>query len=1137
MKATLRIFPLVACLALMCAGPRIAASQQYAMVKTPNLVQKIRFSDFLTSLEQKFDVRVNYNTTLIGTKQLLAPDITGVNKAALPQFLNQLLAGHGLYVEQVNEKFLVIRPVRATPEGKTAAHLPTGTTQGAIQHQVSGHVSDAADGTSIAGASISVKGTSLGTKTDENGNYRLSGLPGNDTLVFSYLGYRTQEIAVLGQSTINVRLGLAEDVLEEVVVTALGLKREQKALGYAVQAIKGDDLNRVRGVDVGTTLTGRIAGLRVFNSTEFNATPSIQLRGMTPILVVDGVAYENMTLRDIPTDNIENISVLKGATATALYGSMGAGGAIMVTTKKGLGEKGVEIAVTSNNMFFAGYLALPDVQSSYSAGYGGKYNTDDEVWGDKLDIGRMYRQWNPLTKQLDDEPTELTSRGKNNFRNFLEPGVISNNAVSFTTQGENGSIRTSISHVYNKGQYPNTKLNMTNISVSGETKISEKINLESRLGYNRRFAPNDFGAGYNNQGYIYNILVWTGPEYDLMQYKDYWVIENEKQNWHYAAWYDNPYLAAHEKLSSELINKLNAAVTLNYQMTDWGKFMLRSGYDYYGNTLEQRNPMGIFGTRGGFSGYDNRGKYWARKQDGFGTTNDLIFVANKEFGDFTVDGLAGAAIFYRQDNILTASTVNGLSIPGFYSLRNSIGPVSGVEAETKEMVNSTYARLSLAWRNALFVEATGRNDWSSVLPKENRSFFYPSVSGSAVVSEFLGDARPNWLSLLKVRGSWAITKEVPSPYEIKQAFGVTANVWNGMSTGSYSSVIRDYSISPTQRDSWEVGVEFSALQQRLFGDYTYYTRKLHNIKSNINDANYNNISHTTGFRARLINLQEERLTRGHEISLGGIPVRNADFQWTVSGNLSQNLEYYHKLDAEYTPDELYIQVGMRTDHYAARDWERTPDGQIIHNSAGMPISAVHASRLFGYSAPKWFWGLTNDFRYRDFNLSFSIDGRVKGLSYSNMNARLWQTGAHPDSDTPERYEEVVNGNRTYVGAGVRIVSGTVTYDRYGQIIADDRVFAPNEQVVSYENYWKRAYSGTRNIWDETFIKLREISLNYTVPVEIAGKLRAKRASVGVTGQNLFLWTKEYRFSDPDRGSEDLNSPSMRYLGFNINVNF
>lgn len=1089
------------------------------------LHQDKNITELIQQLERQFNVKFNYESKLKHLKIKNDFNTTKLEKDQIISYI-QKVSMHQIQIEKIGIDSYVLK-LKKTNNSSANQFLSKSQTTIVSQQIIEGVVVDANSGEKLRGVTIRIKGTNEVTQTDNEGSFKLNNVTQQPILLISAIGYQAIEV-VAGNHEIY-KLTKAEEILEEVVVTALGIKREQKALGYAVQEIKGDQLQRVKGVDVGTTLTGRISGLRVQNSTEFNRTPSISLRGMTPLLVIDGIAYENLTLRDIPVDNIENITTLKGATAAALYGNSGAGGAIMVTTKKGLSGRGTEITVNSNNMFFAGYLALPEVQSQYSAGEGGKYNTNDYVWGDKLDIGRKYSQWNPISKSM--EEVELTSRGKNNFQNFLEPGVISNNTVSFTNQGEFGSIRTTVSHIYNKGQYPNAKLNMTNISVSGDTKISDKINLESRFGYNRRYAPNDFGSGYGAQGYIYNILVWTGPEYDLSQYKDYWITPDVKQNWHYNAWYDNPYLSAYEKISSELINKLNAAVTLNYQMTDWAKLMFRSGYDFYANTQEQTNPKGIYGTRGGFSGYHSNGKYWSNKEDGYSTTNDVILNINKSVGDFTIDGLAGGALVYQRKNGLVASTVNGISIPGFYSLRNSVDPISGTENKTKEMINSLYGRLSIGWRNALFLEATGRNDWSSTLTAEHRSFFYPSLSGSAVLTELFPSIKPSWLNLLKLRGSWAVTKVVPQPYEIRQTFSVNSNVWDGMATASYPNSIKDYSISPTQRDLTEIGVDFSALNNRIYGNYTRYYRLLHNVTT------YATISSASGFSSRLINTNEERITKGHEITLGGTVIKKNDFQWDVITNISQNLEYFNKLDSTYSADALFVKKGMRTDYYATRDWERSPNGAIVHNSAGMPISATHANLLFGYSSPKWFWGFTNQFRYKSFDLSFSLDGRVKGLSYSNMNARLWQTGAHPDAATQERYEEVVNGNLTFVGDGVKLVSGAVTYDKYGQIISDTREFAANDKAVSFENYWKRAYSGTRNIWDETFIKLREVSINYNLSPEVANRFKAKRASVGVTGQNLLLWTKEYKYSDPDSGAEDLNSPSMRYVGFNLNVSF
>ncbi len=854
----------------------------------------------LTRMEQKFNVKFGYDASISNQKINEAADLDKLKKEQIVQFIQTISDGN-LEVKKIDEKLYVISR-KTGNDTKVKNDKPVSN----AAKEIRGKVVDQETGQPIVGVTVRVKGTAIAVTTDGSGVFKLPDTADDAILQISYIGYESVEI--LSTQAGTIKLAKSSEALEEVVVTALGIKREQRALGYSTQSVKGEDLTRVKGVDVGTTLTGRISGVRVMNSTEFNKTPQIEVRGLTPILVIDGVAYENMDLRDVPVDNIQDMTVLKGATATALYGSKGQGGAIMITTKKGLAEKGTEITVNTNNMFFSGYLALPEVQHSYSSGESGKFNNDDYVWGDKLDIGRTAEQWNPISKQY--EVSELTSKGKDNFKNFLEPGFITNNTVSFTNQGDHRSIRTSINHIYNKGQYPNQKLNLTNISVTGTTKISEKFDLETRLGYNRSSSSNNFGSGYNDQGYIYNILVWTGPEYNLKDYKDYWLVKDQSQNWMYKGWYDNPYLIAHEKTTPELVNKVNAAVTLNYKVNDWAKFMVRSGYDYYGKSRTQQNPIGIYGTRGGFEdfgGFDSKGKYMKADYDGFATTNDAIFTAKKNFGDWGVDGLLGGSIFYSKDNNLIANTVNGLSIPGFYSLRNSIDPAKAVESRVKEMRNGLYGRISLSWRNAIFLEATGRNDWVSTLTKDHRSYFYPSVSGSVVVTDLL-PSKPLWLDMFKVRGSWAITKSVLNPYEINSTFTVTSNVWNGLPTASYPNIIKDYSISPTQRDLTEFGFDFAVLNNRLYGNYTRYYRLLHNqiVKAKI--------SKTTGFEERLINTKEEEMTKGHEITLGGTPIKRENFQWDITMNLSQNMRYFHKLDPQYSTAALYVKAVLLADY-------------------------------------------------------------------------------------------------------------------------------------------------------------------------------------------------------------------------------
>ncbi|HEU4634489.1 MAG TPA: carboxypeptidase-like regulatory domain-containing protein, partial [Flavisolibacter sp.] len=398
----------------------------------------------------------------------------------------------------------------------------------------------------LAGASVKLKGTSMGTSTDADGSFSLQLPSDGGVLVISYVGYQTTEITVSKAGSIAVRLKQAEDKIDEVVVTALGIKREEKALGYATQRVGGEKVQMVKGVDVATSLTGQASGLVVKNSTEFFAMPTIQLRGEGALFVVNGVVTTNISFRDIPADDIETIDVLKGPTASALYGSRARGGVILITTKKGKGQ-GLRVDVNSNTMFQTGFLAIPKVQSSYGRGQNGQID-NDYVWGPRLDAGNTARDWNPETKQFEDN-RPLRSLGKDNLKNFMETGIVANNNISVSQSGQVGSFRASLNHIYNKGQFPNARLNMYNFTLGGEIKAGDKFTLESNMGISRRESPQIWGSGYGNQGYIYQLTMWTGPEYDIRQYRDYWKVPNQTQNWMYTNWYDNPYLIAYEKLN------------------------------------------------------------------------------------------------------------------------------------------------------------------------------------------------------------------------------------------------------------------------------------------------------------------------------------------------------------------------------------------------------------------------------------------------------------------------------------------------------------------------------------------------------------------------------------------------------------
>lgn len=985
-----------------------------------------------------------------------------------------------------------------------------------------GVVTDAETGDPIMGATVRVKDGDAGTATNENGNYSIRA-KADAVLVISFIGYLTKEVPVKNQSIINVALSPDQHRLKQVVVTALGIKRDEKGLGYAVQRVSGEEVQRVKGVDIATSLTGKVAGLLIQNSTEFFEAPTISLRGGTPLLVINGVPYGNMTLRDISADDIESMDILKGSTAAALYGQRGGEGVIIITTKKG-GRKGVTVSLNSNTMFNAGFLTLPEVQHNYSAGLGGTYSATDYIWGDRLDIGRTAQQWNPATKQM--EEMELTSKGKDNFKNFLEPSYITNNNISVTQTGENGSFRVSFTDTYNKGQYPNAKANMINFSMGGEIKAGERFKLEATVGYNKRKSPQIWGSGYGNQGYIYNLLMWTGPEYDVTQFRDYWVTPGITQNWMYKTWYDNPYLIAYEKLNAVDQNTYNASLSAGYTLFKGARLQLRSGMDYYGNEDVKRNPININSTRGGF---ESKGLYQQSQLTGFSTNNDLIFTINKKISNLGIEGLAGGTIYYFSNNALTGKTRGGLTVPELYSLAASVERPDVITSHSEKQVNSVFGKLTLSWKSAFFVDVTGRNDWSSTLPKASRSYFYPSVGASMVLSELF--KTPSWMDFWKVRGSWALSKGDLGIYATNRTYNTALGVWEGMNTGSYPTNIFDGSIKPKTARTWEIGTMAWFLKNRLQVDVTYYNKYNYNQQANAD------ISSASGFTSTLVNTHESYVRRGVEITIGGTPVNTGKFRWDAMFNWSASHEYFKTLDSNYSSDNLWTKVGERRDAYVTEPWEKDPQGNIVHQDNGLPLLSQYPARI-GYSDPSWIFGFTNSLSYNNFMLSFSFDGRIGGLMYEYMNNKMWDTGAHPESDNNWRYDEVVNHLINYVGTGVKVVSGEMKQDKYGRIIEDSRKFAKNDIPVSYEAYSREFAGGTPGgALDPTFIKLREVSLQYNLPVHVFRAIGASAASVAVTGQNVAIWRKAFKYADPDKGKDDLNSPANRYIGVNIKLTF
>lgn len=1092
-----------------------------------NLVN-VPLNDVLNEIEKNSDYTFLVNQEVVDVNRKV--DAVFVN-TSIKEILDQLFKGAQVKFVTSDHQIII---------------TPTNGKGGDFQSKkVTGRVTDEKTGETLVGVAIQVKGTTSGTTTSVDGTYSIEIQVEKAILVFSYLGYEAREVPVGETQIVNIALKPVATQLESIVVTALGIKREEKALGYAVQKVDGKGLQTVRPVDVGTSLTGKVAGLSVLNSTEFGEAPEMYIRGEKPLLVIDGVPYGNMTLRDVPPDDIENISILKGATASALYGYRGASGAIMVTTKKGNNDKGITVSINSSTMFAAGYLAIPESQSTYGRVVNTATNTavtnGDGAWGPPLE-GQEVIQWDPISRTMKAMP--WLPVGKDNFSNFLEPGYVLNNNLNILQQGEFGSFRASASWVKNKGQYPNSMFDKYSYTIGGDIKL-KKITLSTSIAYNKQSSPNIGFNGYTGYDPMYSMLIWSSPDWNILDYKNYWVVPDETQNTSYTDTNNNPFFDRYERTHSLNKDIFNGSLSLNYDLFSWLRATIRSGFDTYSNRQVIKISKGSLVSAGSATVIENGGQVWGESKlgsynlglgRGYSFNNDFLLSANQKFNKLTVDGFVGGTIFYRQDEGTDSRTQGGLSIPGFYSLKASVLPAYVASSLSRQQVNSLYGRLALSWRSLVYAEGTLRNDWSSTLSASTRSYLYPSVSGSFIASELLPEM--NWLSLWKIRGSWTSSKTPAGIYDINQVFNITNNAWTNLTSASLPATIYSSDVFPESASTWEVGTAINFFTNRASVDIAYYSKRMFDF---LQEAE---ISPATGYYNSYINIDEEITRKGLELTLNGSPVKTNDWQWDISLNWSKYARFYTKLDSTYSADKPWIKVGERADPFVLYDFQRDPQGNLIHKN-GVPLYSAYASKYGNYD-PDWIWGINTTLKYKNWIFYASMDGRVGGLAQTTTEMYMWRSGSHPNSVTEARYlDATVEGSKNYVGDGVKVVSGSATYDTYGNITSDDRVYEPNDVAVTYESYINTIHSGTAwggspsplETYSTTFFKIREISLSYELPKEICKRLNSSGVTVSAVGQNMFLWSKQFKYSDPDGGYENFSDPSIRYVGCNLKFNF
>ncbi|MFP5086029.1 SusC/RagA family TonB-linked outer membrane protein [Bacteroides eggerthii] len=997
-------------------------------------------------------------------------------------------------------------------------------------------------GESIIGATVQVEGTTNGVITDIDGKYSVRVENDKSTLRFSFVGLVPVVEQVKGRRIINVVLKSDTEVLDEVVVTALGIKKEKKKLGYAVQDLDAPALTKIPAANTASNLTGKIAGLKVSNSPNLFDTPALLLRGVAPVVVIDGVPVESATFWEVAPEDIESMCVLKGPAAAVLYGQMGQNGVIQITTKKA--KEAVKISVNSSTGFDTGMIANPSYQKKYGTGYQGQYrvgNSTDEfwgAWGPELD-GRLLPQWNsPYDADGNRIAIPWIPRGKDNLKNMLRTGVVTNNNISVETKFDKGDFRISLSEMHQKGVFENTKLNSYTVNMSGGIQFSKKLRFDANINYNKIDSPNFPSVGYGRNSPIYSMILWAGANVDVRDLRNYWApgLEGlQQRNFDIGPGYDNgsfdynnPYFILYENLHGYHKNTAYGSASLKYDVTNELNITLRTGVNMNQLMEDYRTAYS--------TAYNRNGNYSQSYKNDFQILTDLIAKYDKKLGIFDVGAMLGFNARQYNDASHYAET-DGLAVPGIYTLSNSMKPTTPTSSKRELAEYAVYGYLDLGWKNYLMLNLTARNQWSSTIPTFGKnSYLYPSAQLSTVVSEYI--PMPEFISYLKLRGSYARVGSAFSPYYFSPVYSETGT-WNNNLGLTSPEIIYSKDIKPSYSTGYEVGGELRLFNNRLGFDATYF----YFIDG---PQTYNQpISETSGYGAYCLN-GLKTLRKGWELSITASPFRNErGFNWDLVLNLSSYRNYLHELPEGQT-QYGELKVGDRMDAiygsaimYAPENSEYA--GQVIIGDNGN-IQKDNIKQKLGYSNNDLMVGFSNNMSYGPVSLNFSFDACIGGKMLSQYNRYMWAGGRSLDIDDQERQNWYAG--KEYIAEGVKIVSGELKRDGEGNVISDTRKFAPNDIPTNYFDYVQnsKGYYGIDEcvLVDRSFLKLREVSLTYDLTKHLT-KTPIKGASVSLVGRNLFLITKS-GLVDPDQYNENtvwdnLQTPSFRNIGFNVNITF
>ena len=1047
----------------------------------------------------------------------------------------------------------------------------------AQQSRIEGNVIDA-NNEPLPGASVLVKGTTRGTITDIDGSYTILASVG-ETLVFSFVGFESIEQIIGNSNVINITLveGLA---LSEVIVTALGVERETKALGYSIQAVDGDRFTEARETNVINSLSGRVAGVQITSgSSGIGGSSRVTIRGESslninanqPLFVVDGVPISNNIVGssgsgnqevdygnaagEINPDDIASMTVLKGPAAAALYGSRAASGAILITTKTGRGKKGLGVTINSN-VTFDNPLALPDWQDKYGQGNNGQFafvngagagSADgvDESWGPELDKGTLIPQYDsprsvpgfrggdlnaPAGSTI--TPTPWVSQ-PNNVNDFFETGLTVSNNVSLQASNETSNIRLSWTNLDQTGIVPNTDLKRNSIAMNGGMKVTDKLTVNSTVNFQRTNSDNRPNISYGTENLMY-LFIWYGRQVNTRTLRDYWRpgLEGTQQfNYNYN-YHDNPYFNVYENTNGQTKDRIFGNISANYKFTDKLNLMVRTGLDSYNELRDRRRA---FSTQ-----RFPKGSY---REDilSFSEQNtDFLLTYSETTKPVWSYSLALGGNQMRQENRSVQTVAPQLLIPGIYNFTNTAVNLQVNQYTSEKRINSLYGFGQIGFKNILFMDITGRNDWSSTLPAANNSYFYPSATLSAVISDMV--TMPSAISFLKARVAYAEVGNDTDPYALSNVYNSVV-AWGTTQSKSESSRLSNADLKPERTSSFETGFDLRLMKGKLGLDFTYFDNRTRNQIIPIE------LDIATGYASRIINAGEIQ-NRGIEIVLSGSPVKTASgFSWDFMANftrtrgtvleLTDNLTTYSMTGRNGA--NIQARVGERMGNIYGAGFSRVDDptsqydGEIIHTTTGTPITDA-TLKLQGNYNPDWMLGLQNNLSYKGFNLGFLFDFRYGGIVVSRTKT-IGSTSGQLEETLYGRengYDLAVEGNGIISPGVIKNADGT---------------FKPNDVEITSRNWHNRYYE--RNnveaaLYDATFLKLREVTLGYTIPKSVFGRMPIQDVKISLVGRNLLLWTENPHF-DPETlamgggtlipGVEDMSFPSTRSIGFNLNVKF